>query len=95
MRNLAPYIRDVCDTLSLFKELDMVICCESALGHIAGLGQKECWIPYSYSGRDYRLGNTGEKPLWYPKHRIFRQGPDAQWGPVFDKIIAALKEKVG
>ena len=92
--DLSTYISDVCDTLALFRDLDMVICCESALGHIAGLGNMECWIPYSWQGRDYRLGSSGKNPLWYPKHRVFRQGPEAQWQPVFEKINEALREKL-
>jgi len=55
VRDLKPYIRDVCDSLGLLNHLDMVICLESALGHIAGLASKETWLPYSFLGRDYRF----------------------------------------
>lgn len=96
IRDLSPYIHDVCDTLGLLKHLDLVICCESALGHICGLAGKECWIPYTFSrqGRDYRAGSTGKKPLWYPKHRFFRQEVTGQWEPVFERICTALKDKM-
>lgn len=92
-RDLKPYIRDVSDSLAVLHHLDMVICLESALGHIAGLAGKECWIPYSYSGRDYRAGHKGDKPIWYPKHRFFRQQKGETWRPVFDRIIEALRER--
>lgn len=94
IKDLAPYIRDVTDTVSLMQELDLVITCESALGHIAAAAGKECWIPYSYCGKDYRIGATGDDRLWTPKHRIFPQGKDMQWGPVFEKIVAALAERL-
>jgi hypothetical protein len=94
IRDLKPYIRDVTDTLGILPQLDLVITCESALGHICALADKECWIPYSWLGRDYRLGCSGEQMLWTPKHRIFRQGSDMQWEPVFEQIVTALKEKV-
>lgn len=94
IRDLAPYIRDVTDTLSILQHLDLVITCESALGHISALAGKECWIPYSYSGRDYRIGLHGEKLLWTPKHRVFMQGPDRQWAPVFDRIVQELNNRV-
>ena len=93
--DLAGYIRDVADTVSLMRDLDLVITCESALGHICAAANKECWIPYSYLGRDYRIGLTGEDPIWTPKHRVFRQGPEQQWHPVFDRIVQALRERVG
>lgn len=95
VRDLKPYIRDVCDTLGLLTHLDMVICLESALGHIAGLAGKETWFAYSYLGRDYRAGHTGEDAIWYPKHRFFRQEKGEGWQPVFDRIVEALREKVG
>ena len=94
VRDLSSYINDVADTVSILQHLDLVICCESALAHICALAGREVWIPYSYQGRDWRLGQRGEKMLWHPKARIFRQGPDNEWGPVFIDIIKALKERM-
>lgn len=88
------YISDVTDSLALLRELDMVICVESALGHIAALAAKECWIPYSFQGRDYRLGLAGEQLLWTPKTVCFRQEQGENWQPVFARIVEALREKV-
>lgn len=95
VRDLKPYIRDVTDTLAILPHLDLVITVESALGHICGLAQTECWIPYSYAGRDYRIGYNGEQKLWTPHHRIFQQGKDQRWEPVFDEIIEALRARLG
>ena len=94
VKNLSPYIRDVVDTCSLLRDLDLVICCESALGHICAMVNKECWIASSFQGRDYRIGHRGNDMLWSPRHRIFRQGKDRQWGPVFARIAEALNERV-
>ena len=90
IRDLAPYIHDVADTVALLNNLDLVICCESALGHICAMVDRECWVAYSYLGRDYRIGHTGDKLLWTPKHRIFQQGVDAHWESVFENIVQAL-----
>lgn len=92
VRELGPYLRDVADTFAVLSDLDLVIGCESALGHICAATGKEFWLLYSYLGRDYRLGLDTKDMLWTPKHRIFRQGKDRQWGPVFEQIIEALKE---
>jgi hypothetical protein len=94
IRDLSTYVNDVADTVSILQNLDLVICCESALPHICALAEKECWIPYSHSGRDYRIGLTGEKLLWTPHHRIFRQQEGETWQPVFDQIVAALQERM-
>jgi tetratricopeptide (TPR) repeat protein len=94
IRDLTPYISDVADTVSLLRDLDLVICCESALGHIAALVGRECWIPYSWGGRDYRVGLAGEKMLWTPKTRIFRQLQGESWSSVFKEITSALEDKL-
>ena len=91
IKDLSGYVRDVTDSLSLMKDLDLIITCESALGHIAALAGKECWIPYSWLGRDYRLGSDGSDQVW-SKHRIFCQDSTMQWGPVFDKIVGQLRK---
>ena len=95
VRDLSPYLRDVCDTLSILRDLDLVITVESALGHIAGAANKECWIPYSFAGRDWRIGNRDDRVLWYPKHRTFRQDEDMRWDGPFEMIEAALRRKLG
>lgn len=94
MRDLTPYARDVSNTVALIKDLDLLICCESACAHIASLADVEVWMPYSYQGRDWRVGHTGDDRLWTPKTRIFRQDSDSRWEPVFERIRAALQERV-
>lgn len=93
IKDLSGYIRDVTDTLSILKDLDMVITIESALGHICTMAGIETWVPYSYMGRDWRAGCDGKDQIW-SKYKIFLQGADMLWGPVFAEIVAALKEKV-
>ena len=93
IRDLSGYIRDVSDTLAILPHLDLVITCESALGHICSAIGKECVIPYSYLGKDYRLGTDGTDILWSPNHKVFRQGPDLRWEPVFAQIAEYLKER--
>ena len=93
IRDLSGYIRDVADTCSILPELDLVISVESALGHIASMCDKECWIPYSRLGKDYRIGIRGMERLWTPHHRIFEQGEDMRWEPVFENIVTALHQR--
>jgi len=95
IRDLSGFCRDVADTCSILEELDLVISVESALGHICSMYDKECWIPYSFLGRDYRLGvNEQAERLWTPKHRVFQQKDDMRWEPVFERIVEALYAKV-
>jgi tetratricopeptide (TPR) repeat protein len=93
IRDMKPYIRDVCDTLAILDGLDLIVTCESALGHIAGLAGKPCIIPYSHHGGDFRIGRTEEGSIWYPGHVIFKQGRDAEWAVVFDRIVRYLERR--
>ena len=92
--DLVPYIASAVDTMALLRKLDLVICCESALAHMCMMLGVECWVPVSYLGRDYRYGVNNDV-LWGPKVRMFRQGPDMQWEPVFGQIVEALRERIG
>lgn len=93
IQDLSGYIRDVSDSVAILQDLDLVITIESALGHIATFADREVWCPYSWMGRDYRLGFDGSDQIW-SKYRVFPQGSDLRWQPVFDRIVAALREKV-
>ena len=96
IRDLSGYIQDVTSTFNVLHHLDMVISIESALPHICSMIGKECWVPYSALGRDYRIGTDGNDRLWTPHHRIFcQQLGEAGWQSTFERIIEALKERVG
>lgn len=94
IRDLSGYISDVTHTVSLLQDLDLVIACESAIGHICTLARKEFWCPYSFLGRDYRIGVDGSDQIW-SNYRVFPQGSDMRWQPVFDQIVEALHDRVG
>lgn len=94
VRDLAGYISDVSDTLGLMRHLDLVITCESAVGHMAALADKECWVPYSRLGLDFRIGVDGSKAIWTPQTRYFKQTEET-WAQAFRDIAHALDVKVG
>lgn len=94
IRDLSPNIRDIADTVAILKNLDLVVCAETALRHVCGALGKECWVPYSYHGGDYRCSRNRLHPLWDENTFLYRQGPDATWGPVFAKIAEDLRRRL-
>lgn len=88
--DLSPSIRDARDTAAVLRHCDLVVACESFVGHLAGSMSVPCWIAASKLGRDWRLGVEGETTLWYSRTRVFRQGDDRSWGPVFEAMRSAL-----
>lgn len=94
VRRLDPYIRDVVDTMTMIEHLDLIVTVESAMGHICATTGKECWIPYSRRGKDWRIGWKGENMLWTPNHRVFMQDDSCTWEPVFKQIAEALQGRI-
>lgn len=91
VRDLSPYIRDAADTVGVLAELDLVICAEGSVAHMAALAGKPAWIAYSHMGGDWRCGRARERQLWAPLSRIFAQRPGEDWRPVFERIVEALR----
>jgi hypothetical protein len=94
IRDLTPWVRDCCDSAAILAQMDLVVTVETFLGHLAGFMDVPTWVLYSRNGLDWRMRDEGEAPLWYARHRIFRQGPEAAWGLVWQRVVAALGETV-
>lgn len=95
IRDMSPWIKDAIDTAAIMRELDLIVSIESFVPHLAAAVGKECWVPLSYLGGDYRCGRSGDRPLWYPDTRLFRLGPDEGWDAVFGRIVEALGDRPG
>lgn len=91
---LGPHLEDFADTAAMIERLDLVIMTDSAVAHLAGSLGTPIWnlvqhVPY------WVYGFTGERTPWYPSMRLFRQGPELDWAPVFANVRAALHDEVG
>lgn len=96
VRDLSPYIRDAADTAALMREMDLIVCVDSFVSHLAGALGLECWTLMGELGGDWRAGRVGEHPLWYPRTRMFRQCDyeTMSWPPVWEAVVRALGERV-
>jgi len=95
-QSLGHRITDISDKLTDFHEtaavianLDLVICVDTAVGHVAGALNIPVWTLHQYIP-DWRWQiNTSSTP-WYPSMKLFRQGRDFDWS----RIIAEVKAEV-
>jgi len=92
-----PVLHDFLDTAKVIDTLDVVLCVDSAVAHLAASLGARTWIllPYVADWRWMRPGDS--KSPWYPQARLFRQkklpAGEAQaelWKPVIEDVEKAL-----
>jgi tetratricopeptide (TPR) repeat protein len=82
------------DTAALIANVDLVVSIDSMPAHLAGALGKPVFLALPFVP-DWRWLIERSDTPWYPKTRLFRQGKDRQWQPVFAAIAAAVKEAKG
>jgi hypothetical protein len=78
------------DTAAVLRLLDLVICCDSSIIHVAGAMGVRVWTALTFIP-DWRWLLDGESTPWYPSMRLFRQKRRGDWTEVFERIAGALK----
>jgi len=77
------------DTAAVMQHLDLVVTCDSSLGHLAGALGAPTWIALTLSP-DWRWLLEREDTPWYPSVRLFRKKFVGDWSDVFERMAAAL-----
>jgi tetratricopeptide (TPR) repeat protein len=91
--NLGPELEDFADTAALIGELDLVLCVDTAVAHLAGALGKPVWLMLPRPA-DFRWMEERDDSPWYPSMRLFRQSRRDQWDEVVERVKAALQERV-
>jgi tetratricopeptide (TPR) repeat protein len=86
-------LEDFADTAALIDNLDLVICVDSSVAHVAGALGKPVWILNRYDGCWRWLRERSDSP-WYPTARLFRQPTLGDWAPVVEQVRRELRELV-
>lgn len=87
---LGPELEDFADTAAVVEQLDLVVMTDSSVAHLAGSLGVPVWVllqhvPY------WVYGMSGATTPWYPSMRLYRQGPEEEWEPVFDAVERDLR----
>jgi tetratricopeptide (TPR) repeat protein len=80
------------ETAAVMMNLDLVITCDSAIGHLAGALGVPFWLASSFVPNFRWMLDRTDSP-WYPTARLFRQKRRGEWGPVFEEMARALGER--
>lgn len=91
---LGAGLDDFADTAALIERLDLLICVDTAVAHLAGALGKPCWVLLPDHKTDWRwLTGRSDSP-WYPGAlRLFRQSGTG-WDAVIGEVATALEEFV-
>ena len=92
--NLDSKLVDFADTAAVIDRLDLVLCVDTAVAHIAGAMGKPVWLMLP-TPADFRWLERREDSPWYPTMRLFRQSRPGRWDDVVDGIKAALEQRLG
>ncbi|MGD0541832.1 MAG: glycosyltransferase family 9 protein, partial [Tepidisphaeraceae bacterium] len=84
-------IADFADTAALLPELDLTICVDTALAHLAGAMGKPAWVLLPFTP-DFRWLLEGRTTSWYPSMRLFRQKTFGDWAEVIENVAAELRK---
>jgi len=77
------------ETAAVLKCLDLLITADTSVAHVAGALGVPVWVGLC-NVPDWRWQLTGEKTVWYPTMRLFRQSSPGAWTDVIDRIADAL-----
>ena len=91
LTHLGSQLTDFADTAAVVDKLDLVICVDTAVAHLAGALGKQCWVLLPDYKTDWRwMADRTDSP-WYPGiMRLFRQPRMGDWNSVVAEVVAAL-----
>jgi Flp pilus assembly protein TadD len=85
---------DMLETGALVEQLDLVICVDTAVMHLAGALGKPLWLLNRFE-TEWRWMLDREHSPWYPTMRIFRQRRPDDWDEVMARVSSALSLQFG
>ncbi len=92
--DLGSRLDDFADIAAVLKNLDLVVCCDTAFAHLAGALALPVWVALP-SVPEWRWLLDREDSPWYPSMRLFRQQRRGDWEEVFLRMADELRRKVG
>jgi hypothetical protein len=91
--DLADSLDDFVDTAAVIQNLDLLVTCDTAVGHLAGAMGAPVWVALS-AAPEWRWLRDREDTPWYPTMRLFRQPTLGDWDSVFARIASELAKRV-
>ncbi|MGA1856845.1 tetratricopeptide repeat protein [Azospirillum sp. 11R-A] len=81
------------DTAALAEAMDLVVVCDSVVGHVAGVLGRPVFLVLPWLG-DWRWMKHPDCTPWYPAHRLFRMARPNDWHGVMLRVAEAVADEV-
>lgn len=92
IRSFGSELHDFCDTAALVSHLDLVICVDSSVAHLAATLGKETWVLLPCNA-DWRWLVDRQDSPWYPSMTLFRQTERGNWPETLQRVQARLRDR--
>ncbi|MGD0390710.1 MAG: tetratricopeptide repeat-containing glycosyltransferase family protein, partial [Tepidisphaeraceae bacterium] len=87
--DFTAHLTDFAETAALVENLDLVICVDTAVAHLAGAMAKPVWLLLPLHP-DWRWMLHRSDTPWYPTMRLFRQTAPRDWLDVIYRVAKEL-----
>ena len=89
--DIGKTVKNFSDTAGALENLDLVICNDTSLVHLAGAMTKPCFVllPYLYN---WRWHSDLSKCDWYDSVKLYRQKEWGNWDEIFERIYCDLSK---
>lgn len=91
--NYSAELRSFSDTAALIANLDLVICVDTSVAHLAGALGKPVWLLLPFDP-DWRWGLHRAQTAWYGSMTLFRQPAPRDWETLIAHVQSMLARTV-
>jgi ADP-heptose:LPS heptosyltransferase len=85
---------DLADSAAIISQLDLVICVDTSIAHLAASLRKPCWVLLPSKGVDWRWMHNRDDSPWYPQDmRLFRRSEGESWLATVERVRQAYIER--
>lgn len=89
VHSLSDSIQNFADTAAIIENLDLVICVDTSVAHLAGAMGKRVWMLLP-AHCDWRWIEGRETTPWYPTMRLFRLEMGQSWAQLMPRLADEL-----
>jgi hypothetical protein len=94
IRDCSAALGDFADTATALTQIDLVVCVDTALAHLAGAMGRSAFVLLPFVA-DWRWLRQRQDSPWYPTLRLFRQEKPGDWKSVMRCVREAVADLLG